>query len=386
MIIVWGKEIQMSIYLDTASTTKPANNMIDAIRPYIETKWHNPSSLYSSSTDIKKKIEEVRTNVAKFINADTEEIIFSSGASESNNHVIRGFDDINHQNESVIISTHLEHSSILNALKNPALMSAIWFCGVDKEGLVDLQHLEVLLESCKRKKALVSIIYAQNEIGTVQRLKEISRLVHSYNAILHTDCTQALPHIKIDVKELGIDLMTASAHKLGGLKGTGFLYKAKGVELSPLIYGEQEDKRRGGTENIIGLIALGEAIKVIDYNKYSELCEKQLYFMRRLVEEFDCTINGSVNSRLPNNINITFPQNITGESLLYMLDMSNIMVSTGSACNSKSIEPSHVLKAIGLTDDEAMKTIRITLSNDITYEEIDYVISEIGKAIKLIEI
>lgn len=376
----------MSLYLDTAATTKPKQEIIAAIIPYLTEKWYNPSSLYGSSIDIKKKIEEVRNNVAKLINADAEEIVFSSGASESNNHIIRGFDDLNYQNESVIITTHLEHSSILNALKNPALRSTVLFCDVNKEGFVNLQHLEVLLKSCKEKKVLVSIIYAQNEIGTVQSLKEISYLVHSYNAVLHTDCTQALPHIQIDVKELGIDLMTASAHKLGALKGTGFLYKSKNVELSPLIYGEQENKNRGGTENTVGIVALGEAIKVIDYNKFMELCEKQLYFMRRLVEKFDCTINGSVVNRLPNNINVTFPQNITGESLLYTLDLSGIQISTGSACNSKSIAPSHVLRAIGLTDEEAMKTIRITISDDITYEDIDYVIGEIDKAIKLIEI
>jgi len=376
----------LSLYLDTAATTKPKQEIIAAIIPYLTEKWYNPSSLYGSSIDIKKKIEEVRNNVAKLINADAEEIVFSSGASESNNHIIRGFDDLNYQNESVIITTHLEHSSILNALKNPALRSTVLFCDVNKEGFVNLQHLEVLLKSCKEKKVLVSIIYAQNEIGTVQSLKEISYLVHSYNAVLHTDCTQALPHIQIDVKELGIDLMTASAHKLGALKGTGFLYKSKNVELSPLIYGEQENKNRGGTENTVGIVALGEAIKVIDYNKFMELCEKQLYFMRRLVEKFDCTINGSVVNRLPNNINVTFPQNITGESLLYTLDLSGIQISTGSACNSKSIAPSHVLRAIGLTDEEAMKTIRITISDDITYEDIDYVIGEIDKAIKLIEI
>lgn len=376
----------MSLYLDTASTTKPANNIIDAIRPYIETKWYNPSSLYNPSIDIKKKIEEVRSNVAKLINANTEEIVFSSGASESNNHVIRGFDDNNFQNESVIITTHLEHSSILNALKNPALRSTVLFCDVNKEGFVDLQHLEALLKSCKNKKVLVSIIYAQNEIGTVQRLKEISRLVHSYNAILHTDCTQALPHIKIDVKEIGIDLMTASAHKLNGLKGTGFLYKSKDIELQPLIYGEQENKQRGGTENIIGIVALGEAVKSIDYNKSKQLCEKRDYFIKQLETKFGCKLNGHLTERLPNNINVTFPQNISGESLLYVLDMGDIQISTGSACNSKEVSPSHVLKAIGLSDEQAMRTIRITLSDDITYEQIDKVIEEIWKAIKLIEI
>lgn len=376
----------MNLYLDTAATTKPKQEIIKAIMPYLTEKWYNPSSLYKSSMDVKKKIEEVRGDVAKLINANTKEIIFSSGASESNNHIIRGFDDINYQNESVIITTHLEHSSILNALKNPALRSTVLFCDINKEGLVDLQHLKSLLESCKMKKVLVSIIYAQNEIGTIQRLKEISRLVHSYNAVLHTDCTQALPHIKIDVKELGIDLMTASAHKLNGLKGTGFLYKSKDVALAPLIYGEQENKQRGGTENIIGIIALGEAVKSIDYNKSKQLCEKRDYFISCLEYKFGCKLNGHSTERLPNNINVTFPQNITGEALLYMLDMSGVAISTGSACNSKSIQPSYVLKEIGLSNDDAIRTIRIGLSDDITCEDIDNVIEEIDKSLKLLTI
>lgn len=375
----------MAIYLDTASTQKPTNGILEAIKPYIETNYYNPSSLYCSAVKIKEDIEAIRGKIAKLINAHPNEIIFNSGSTEGNNHVIRGFDDANYRRESIIISTPLEHSSILNALKNPALRSTVLFCDVNEKGFVDLQHLEFLLKSCKNKKVLVSIIYAQNEIGTLQNLKEISNLVHSYKAVLHTDCTQALPYIQIDVKELGIDLMTASAHKLGGLKGAGFLYKSKNVELSPLIYGEQENKNRGGTENTVGIVALGEAVKVIDYNKSIELCEKQLYFMRRLIVDFDCTINGSVNNRLPNNINVTFPQNITGESLLYTLDLGGIQISVGSACNSHSIKPSYVLKAIGLTDDEAMRTIRITISDDITYQDIDKVIEEIGKSIKLIE-
>lgn len=380
----------MSIYLDTASTVKPIDNMTNLIRPYIEEKWYNPSSLYNPSTDIKKKLEEARSLVARLINANTEEIIFSSGASESNNHVIRGFDDVNCQNESMIITTRLEHASILNALKNPALTSVIRFCDVDKNGFVDLQHLKVLLESCKNREVLVSVIYAQNEIGTIQKLKEISDLTHSHNAILHTDCTQALPHIEVDVKELGIDLMTASAHKLGGLKGTGFLYKSKRVELSPLIYGEQENKHRGGTENIVGIIALGKAIKSLNYNRSNEMCKKRDYFIDSLKSKFsksgfEVKLNGHPTQRLPNNINVTFPQNITGESLLYTLETNGIYIGTGSACNSKEIKPSHVLKAIGLSDEQAMKTVRFTLPEDITYEQIDEVISEIDKALKIIE-
>lgn len=375
----------MEIYLDNAATTKPVSSILEAIKPYIESRYYNPSSLYNPAIEIRNKIEEIRSNVANFINADSKEVFFTSGSAEVNNWVVRGFDDVNCKNESVIITTHFEHSSILSALKNPTLKSDIWFCKVNNDGLINLNHLKKLLEDSNGKKILVSIIYAQNEIGVIQNIKEISTLVHSYSGILHTDATQALPYMDINVKELGIDLMSASSQKMHGLKGTGFLYKSKDIDLLPLIWGEQENKNRGGTENIIGIVALDEAIKNINYEKSKKISKLRDYFINRLVEEFGCTINGSLENRLPNNINVTFPQNITGEALLHILDMSDIYISTGSACNSKSIQPSHVLKAIGLTDEEAARTIRITLNEDITAEEIDYVIEEIGKAIRLIE-
>lgn len=228
---------------------------------------------------------------------------------------------------------------------------------------------------------LVSIGMANNEIGTVQDIKKISELVHSYNGIFHVDATQALAHISIDVNELGIDLLSASAHKIGGLKGTGFLYKKTGIKLKPLIYGEQEDGYRGGTENVVGIIALGEAVKHIEYN--TMLVHKRDYMLYRLENRFNCKLNGDLFERLPNNINVTFPD-VAGESLLYALDLSNIFVSTGSACKGNSSEPSHVLKAIGLTEKEAMRTVRFTLPADITFEEIDIVLEEIDKAIKII--
>lgn len=380
----------MEIYLDNAATTKPINGMLEAIKPYIETNWHNPSSLYSKSVNIKNKIEEVRNDVATLIGADSEEIFFTSGASESNNWVIRSFDDdcISNGDNSIIITTPIEHSSILDALENPALMSDYWFCKVNKDGFIDLDNLKTSLELAKHNnmRILVSVMFANNEIGTIQRIKEISKLVHSYNGVFHSDCTQALPHIEIDVKELGIDFMTASSHKLGGLKGTGILYKSKDIELSPLIYGEQERELRGGTENVIGIVALGEAIKGLYYDKANRVSKLRDYFIGKLEDEFGCTVNGSLENRLPNNANVTFPQNVNGESLLYMLELDDIFISTGSACNSKSIKPSHVLKAIGLSDEDAMKTVRMTLPYDITKYEIDKVIESIGNSIRIMEL
>lgn len=371
------------IYLDNAATSRPLDSVMSAITPYITTCYHNPSALYNAGTKVRKDIEDVRKNVANLINADSNEIYFNSGSCEGNNQVIRGFDDANFYNESVIITTPIEHKSIINAVSNPVLQSDIHFCKVDSQGFVDMDSLQYLLELNKGKQILVSIIMANNEIGTIQDLSKISNLVHSYNGILHTDATQALKYIPIDVKEMGIDLLSASAQKIGGLKGTGFLYKKNGIKLYPLIYGEQENQYRGGTENVIGIIALGEAIKHVDYEYDLRLSVLRNNFISEL-KAMGCKINGSLDERLPNNISVILPKNVTGESMVYMLDLAGIAIATGSACDSHSIAASHVLKAIGLSDNEAARTIRISLPDNITMDEIDIVIYEIKKQIKLL--
>lgn len=374
----------MSIYLDEAASAKPLDSVLAAIKPYIETEWYNPSSIYTAGIKVKEKIESVRRDVAKCINANKDEIYFTSGATESNNHVIRGFDDANYYKDSVIITTPIEHKSIIDAVNNPVLKSDVEFCKVDSKGFVDMKSLKNLLELNKDRKILFSVILANNEIGTIQRMHEISILVHKYNGILHTDATAAFGRKFIDVKELGVDLLSASAQKIGGLKGVGFLYKKNGIKLYPLIYGSQENEMRGGTENVIGIVALGEAIKHIDYHKAEKIIDVRNYMIKQLMQKFDCKVNGDVYNRLPNNINVTFPQNITGEALIYLLDASGIMISSGSACSSNSIKSSDVLKSIGLTDDEAARTIRISLSDDIDINTAYKVICEIDKAIKLL--
>ena len=380
------------IYLDNAATSgyREIDNIIvetlvDAMKQY----WQNPSSLYASK--VKEEINRCRTNVAKFINAKTDEIIYTSGASESNNAAIRGWNDeiwLKTFKTPCVITTQIEHKSILKLLETSNLDALVKYCDVDEFGIVDCESLERLLFANDKKPTLVSIGLANNEIGTIQPIKEISDLVHKYGGILHVDATQALGKIPIDVNELGIDLMSASGHKISPvLKGIGFLYKKSGVDIQPLIYGAQESGLRGGTENTFGIVGLSKAIEFCDvsHKKIKELCEKRTYFIEQLEKRFDCELNGDSYYRLPNNINVTFPQNITGESLLYVLDMSNIFISTGSACNSKEIKPSYVLKEIGLSNEQVMKTIRITISDDITYIDIDKVIEEIDKAIKLIE-
>ena len=383
------------VYLDSAATAKYRNIddiIVDTMVTAMKDSWMNPSSLYASN--IKDKINKCRTNIAEFIGAQSNEIYFTSGASESNNWAVRGWVDeifANTLTPANIITTQIEHKSMLEAVKSKMLNARVRYCDIDEFGFVKCESLEHLLKQCGRKPVLVSICMANNEIGTIQDIKKISELVHKYNGVLHTDATQALGHIPINVEELGIDMMSCSGHKISPvLRGIGFLYKKNSIKVQPLIYGSQEQNLRGGTENTYGIIGLNKAIEYCDvnfsYELMSELCEKRDHFINLLESKFGCKLNGHGKYRLLNNINVTFPQNITGESLLYMLDISGIKVSTSSACNSHAIEPSYVLTSIGLTDEQAMRSVRFTLPNDITYQEIDSVINEIEKAIKIIEI
>lgn len=380
------------LYMDNASTAYNSADdiIIHTIEGAMENYWLNPSSLYASEE--KEKINKCRANIAKFIGAESDEIYFTSGSSESNSWVIRSWVDqmvMTSLQVRNIITTPIEHKSIMKAVGSKTLAAYVQYCNVDSYGLVDMNHLESLLRMCQYEPILVSIHMANNEIGTIQNIKEISDLVHKYGGILHTDATQAFGHIPIDVEELGIDLMSASGHKISPvLRGIGFLYKKNGINIQPLIYGNQEQGLRGGTENTFGIIGLDKALEYcnVSQENIDEMCAKRDYFINLLETKFGCKLNGHRENRLPNNINVTFPQNITGESLLYMLDMSGIKISTGSACNSTSIEPSYVLKTIGLSDEAAMKTVRFTLADNITYEDIYFVIGEIEKCLSLIEV
>lgn len=379
------------VYLDAAATSKYKyidDIIIETMTKAMKTYWYNPSSFYAS--DVKNEINICRSNIAKFICARSDEIYFTSGASESNNMAIRGWvDNAMAISQFVnVVTTPIEHKSILNAVKNRSLGAYVEYCDVDKYGLIDCERLEYLLLQHEYEHILVSIGMANNEIGTIQAVKKIAELVHKYDGVFHVDATQIFGKVPIDVEEYGIDMMSVSGHKISPvLKGIGFLYIKNGIKIHPLIYGEQENGLRGGTENTYGIIGLNKAIEYCDfsYEAMKDMLDKRNYFINALKTNFNCKLNGHDEYRILNNINVTFPQNITGESLLYMLDLSGIKISIGSACNSKSIEFSHVLKAIGLTNEEAMKTIRITISSDTTYEEIDYTINEIYKAITLIE-
>lgn len=389
------------IYLDNAATTKPKQEVIDAIMPYLTEKWYNPSALYINAKAVKDDIEKARKNIAKFIGAGSDEIYFTSGATESNNWVIRGFKDYctMYGITPIIMTSNIEHKSIestVNAMIDLYGSNGIYIIPVDESGFIDVDYLESKLQQVqspyKKYQILVSIQYANSEIGTIQHIEEISQLVHKYGGIFHTDATQAFGHIYIDVKNEGIDLLSASAQKCGGLKGTGILYKSKKCNLiAPLIYGSQENGERGGTENVIGIIAMSKAVDCCfdNLNRMSDIINIQTYFIHKLFDKFNVKINGhyietGILYRLPNNINVTFPQNITGEALIYMLDIDGVMIASGSACNSNTNKPSKVLQAIGLTNDEILRTVRITISDDITKEQIDTIIDKIDRAIKIL--
>ena len=377
------------IYLDEAATSKPKPEVIEAMMPYFTDKWHNPSALYSAANKIKKDVESARKIIGDFINANSNEIYFTSGGSESNCWAIQGF--INYcrrkGKEVAIITSTIEHKSILNCVDN--MNVNVHYVRVDNEGFIDLKSLETMLRhvSHEAHEVLVSIQFANNEIGTIQHIVDIARLVHRYDAVFHTDAVQVFGHIPIDVKELDVDMLSASGHKIGTPKGVGILYKNNNVKIDPLIYGSQMNGMRGGTENVPYIIGMGKAVELIQENGKDKNKIPLTYFRSYFINELKklgCTINGSVDERLPNNINATFLQNITGEAMTYMLDMCDIYVATGSACNSHSTKVSHVLKAIGLSDGDASKTIRITLPDDISIEMIDKVIYEITKQIVLL--
>ena len=380
----------MDIYLDAASTTKVKPEVVEVMLPYFTEQYYNPSSLYSPATKIKEDIERARKIVGNFIGANGNEIYFCSGGSEANCLAIGGFCHRHNLNNTkpVVITSTIEHKSVMECVKN--MIADVYYISVDNNGLIKLDDFAKLLTNVCLwgKPLLVSFQLVNNELGTIQRIKNVSEMLRQVGGLLHVDAVQGLGQIPINVNELGVDMLSASGHKLGAPKGIGFLYKRNGIDISPLIYGSQMEGLRGGTENVSGIIGMAKAVELCNVNdedKIREMQSKRDYFIGCLEYKFGCKLNGHPTERLPNNINVTFPQNINGESLLYMLDMSGVAISTGSACNSKSIQPSYVLKEIGLSNDEAMRTIRISLPNDITYEQIDCVIGEIDKAIKLIE-
>ena len=376
------------VYLDNAATSEVKPEVLVKMMPYFLDEIYNPSALYSKGIEIRQVVENARNIIAQSIGAKNKEIYFTSGGSESNCWAIQGF--VNYwlgQNITpVVVTSVIEHKSILECVNNLPVVTK--FIHVDNKGFVDLEELKEKIVD--HFPTLVSIQYANNEIGTVQHIKQIAEICHKKHAIFHTDAVQAYGHIYCDVNALDIDMLSASGHKFGAVKGSGFLYIKQGVQIKPLIYGTQNFGMRGGTENvpyIVGMATAAESIIKKDYlNEISCCKEVRDYAIDQLVNRFHVTLNGDAVNRLPNNINVTIPSTLTGESLIYMLDSSDIYISAGSACNSHIDKPSYVLKAIGLSDDDARRTIRISLNEYVKKEHIDYLITEIDKAIKVAEI
>lgn len=356
----------MNVYLDNASTT----NLSDSVKEYLISKldeWGNPSSLHSQGTKPKQIISQARQSVAKFINADPKDIYFTCGGSASNTLAIRGYFL---RNICMILYSQIAHKSIIQCVDNCGLLSLP--LKVNKEGIIDIHDLNSSLSSIN--KALVVIDYANSEIGTIQNVEEIIKLTHLYGGIVYLDCTGSISTVPIDVKKLNVDMIGFSAHKLGGLKGCGVLYKKKKIELEPLIYGSQENGIFGGTENVLGIASLGKAVEEHDYSSISSINRDYVfeYITKNIPDSY--LVGASIESvnRLPHNLYMCF-KGVEGESLMIMLDMNEIQVSTGSACNSNSIAPSTTLSAIGIDEQDIHSCIRMSFSGDETQEELDYV-------------
>jgi cysteine desulfurase len=373
------------IYMDHTAGKPVDSRVIEATSPYMITSYGNPSSVHSFSQEAKQALEEAREKIAKLINAeDKESIIFTSGATESNNMAIKGVAYRNKDRGTHIITSTIEHMSILNPCKfltNRGFKAT--FVPVDKCGLVDLKNLE---EELRNETILVSIMHANGEIGTIQPIKEISRIVHTKTALFHVDATAANGQIPIDVQNDGIDLLTISSNDIYGPKGVGALYIKKGVRIEPLIQGGGQEKGiRSGTENIPGIVGFGKAAEIAqkEMPKVSERLKKlRDRLIKGLVDKSPYSfLNGHPTKRLPDNAAVRFSF-IEGESILLSLDMKGVAASSGSACTAKTLEPSHVLLAIGLKHEEAHGSVLFTLGRQNTEEEADYVIDIIPDIVK----
>lgn len=372
-----------TIYFDHAATTAVAPEVKEAMEPYFCENYGNASSLYELGYKSKEAINIARVNVAKAINAKPNEIYFTSCGSESDNLAIKGVARAHRQNGNHIITSRIEHPAVINTCRQLEKEGfRVTYLNVDKNGFIDLEELK---NSINSKTILVSIMFANNEVGTIEPIKEISRIVHSNNAIFHTDAVQAVGNIKIDVKEIGIDLLSMSAHKFYGPKGVGALYVRDSIDFIQLQNGgHQENDKRAGTENVAGIVGLGKAIEIANDNVMQNN-EKLLNLRNYCIEQIKnripyIRINGDLNSRLPGNINISFLY-VNGKDLVKLLAKKGICTSSGSACSSGLPQPSHVLLAMGLSEDIASSALRITLGKENTKEEIDYFVDELEKIV-----
>ena len=364
------------IYFDHAATTRMNEQVLKEILPFFSVEYGNPSSIYSIGRSAKRAIEISRNKIARAINANVNEIFFTSGGSESDNLAIKGIayklkDKGNH-----IITTKIEHPAVLNTCHTLEKEGfEVTYLNVDEDGRISLEELE---NSINEKTILISIMFANNEIGTIEPIQEIGEIAKKHKIYFHTDAVQAIGNVKIDVEEMNIDLLSMSAHKFYGPKGIGVLYVKQGTEISKIQDGgHQENNLRAGTENVPGIVGIGKAIELAYENfedKINKLKSLRNYCIKKLKEIFSyIKVNGDGENKLPGNINVSFTK-ISGEELLLRLDEKGICTSAGSACSSGRGKPSHVLLAIGLSDELANSSLRITLGEENTKEDVDYLI------------
>jgi len=367
----------MVIYLDNSATTRIDNSVIDEMTKFAKDYYANPSSLYSSALETRNKIEDARAKIARFINAEPEEIIFTSGATESNNFALKGLALANPTKKHIITSA-IEHPSILNTCKTlEKLGYEVDYIKVDHDGLVNINDIK---KKIRDDTLVVSIMFVNNEIGTIEPIEEIADICKKKDVYFHTDAVQGFKKLPIDVKKMNIDLLSMSGHKINAPKGIGFLYIKGGVRIKRFIDGgEQELRLRAGTENVLGIIALAKALDVdLESDKVKDV---RNYLVEKIKTMKNAIINGSMKNRIYNNLNVSF-YGIEGEGLMLLLDKDNICVSTGSACSSRNLEESHVLKAINVDPMYIHGSVRITLDKEISKDDINFFFNKLNIAVQ----
>lgn len=367
------------IYLDNAATTKVADSVVDAMLPYFKEHYGNASSIYQLGAKSKEALDESREYIAGTLGAKTNEIYFTAGGSESDNWAIKATADAYARKGKHIITSAIEHHAVLHTCEYLEKHGyEVTYVGVDENGVIKLDELKAAI---RPDTILISVMFANNEIGTIQPIKEIGEIAKEHDILFHTDAVQAYAQVPINVDEMHIDMLSASGHKLNGPKGIGFLYIRKGIKIRSFVHGGQQERgRRAGTENIPGIVGLAAAAKR-SFSMLEEKMKKEIelrdYLISRIEAEIPyCRLNGDRKKRLPNNVNFSF-QFIEGESMLILLDSKGIAASSGSACTSGSLDPSHVLLAIGLPHEIAHGSLRLTLSEENTKEEMDYVVEQL---------
>ena len=372
------------IYMDNAATTPVKPEVLDAMLPYFTEKFGNPSSIYSISSENKKAITDAREVIAKTINTTPENIYFTAGGSESDNWALKATADAYASKGKHIITTKIEHHAILHTCEYLETKGfEITYLDVDENGLVKLDELTAAI---RPDTILISVMFANNEIGTIEPIAEIGKIAHEHGVLFHTDAVQAYTQVPIDVEAMNIDMMSTSGHKINGPKGIGFLYIRKGVKIKSFIHGgAQERHRRAGTENVTGIIGLAKAAEIATANMKERTAEEikvRDHLIERIEKEIPyAKLNGDRVKRLPNNVNFSF-QFVEGESMLILLDSKGICASSGSACTSGSLDPSHVLLAIGLPHEIAHGSLRLTLGEETTMEDIDYTVDQLKRIVE----